>query len=138
MKGDYLLDTNIISEENKSRPNPGVMRWLKYADHGRVWLSVVVLGEARRWMESRPEGREKRAMRAWLDKWENWPSERVLPVTPAIVQRWGEITVRGQRVHDADMLIAATGLVHRMTVVTHNIKNFRGIPGLEIADPWED
>ena len=134
----YLLDTNAISEEGKKVPHPRAIKWLHNADRHRLWMSVVALGEARRWVEGKAEGRNKRALRAIMEKWEKWPAERVLPVTLEVALHWGDLSVRRQLLQGADGLIAATAVVHKMTLVTRNVKDFRMVPGLTIFNPWED
>ena len=136
--GGYLVDTNVISEESKPKPNPEVMEWIAGVNPRRLYLSVLVFGEARRGVEKMPEGRKKNALRVWLEKWEGWPSAQILPVTLDIAQQWGAIAVHDERLQGVDGLIAATALVHEMVVVTHNIRHFRNIPGLEIANPWRE
>ena len=132
----YLADTNLISEENKPLPNPGVMEWVRKVDEEQLYLSVLVLGEARRGVEKWPEGRKKRALQNWLEKWENWPADRILPVTLEIAQQWGHLSARDPRLLGVDGLIAATAMTHGMIVATRNIKHFRGIPGLTLFNPW--
>lgn len=132
----YLLDTNVISEEGKEVPHSGVAEWLDGTDARRLWVSVVALGEARRWVEGKAEGRKKQALRAKMEKWENWPAERILPVTLEVALRWGKMSVRNQPLQGADGIIAATALVHGMVLVTRNVKDFRAVSGLTIFNPW--
>ena len=134
----YLLDTNVISDEGKLLRNPKVVKWLNEIDLRLVWMSVVVLGEARRWVALQPEGRKKRELRARMAKWENWPSDRVLPVTLEIALCWGMMSVRRQPLRGVDGLIAATAVTHGMILATGNVKHFRDIPGLTVFNPWEE
>ena len=139
MNGErYLPDTNVISEEGKDFPHPKIVKWMSGVGPGKIWMSAVVLGEARRWVKGKPEGRKKRELRAKMEKWEKWPAERVLPVTLEIALLWGDISVRKQHLQSADGLIAATALAYEMTLVTRNVKDFRDIPGLTIFNPWEE
>ena len=139
MRGENcLLDTNVISEETAPFPNPGVIEWMADVSPRRVFLSVLVLGEARRGVEKWPGGRKKRRLEIWLEKWEGWPAERILPVTLEIAQQWGSLAARDSRLRGVDGLIAATALTRRMVVVTRNIRHFRDIPGLTIFNPWTE
>ena len=133
---DCLLDTNVISEGSAALPNPGVMEWMESMDPRRLYLSVLVLGEARRGVEKWPQGRKRQRLEAWLSAWENWPSDRVLPVTLEIAQRWGFLSARDSRLLGVDGLIAATAMTHGMAVATRNIKHFRDISGLSVFNPW--
>ena len=137
MNGEnYLLDTNVISDGSTRLPNPIVAKWMGGVDPRRLYLSVLVLGEARRGVEMHPEGRKKRRLEQWLNVWENWPSERILPVTLEIAQRWGFLSARDPRLVGVDGLIAATAITRGMIVATRNIKHFRDIPGLSVLNPW--
>ena len=102
------------------------------------YLSVLVLGEAKRGVAMRPEGRKKRALQKWLEKWEGWPAGQILPVTLDVAQHWGFLAAHDSRLRGVDGLIAATALSRGMIVATRNIKHFRDIPGLVIFNPWTE
>ena len=132
---DYLLDTNVISQEVKLRPDKGVMTWLDSASNRRLFISVVVLGEARRWMERRPEGKRKLQLREWVKKWEGLPPGRILPVTLEVAQQWAALSARNPNFPEADGLIAATAMVRGMIVATGD-SDYKGVPGLTVFNPF--
>lgn len=138
----FLLDTNVVSEWAKPRPDPGVVAWLTAADEDRVFLSVVSLAELRHGIDRLADGRRRRGLDAWLR--EDLPLRfegRVLPVDQAIADRWGELVARreaaGRPIAAMDAFIAATASVHGLTLVTRNAADFRSVVR-EIVNPWGD
>jgi predicted nucleic acid-binding protein len=87
-----LLDTNVVSEWVKPRPDPGVITWLAEVDEDRVFLSVVTLAELRYSIERMPVGARRNRLNLWLR--EELPlrfTGRILPVTPAVAEAWGYV-----------------------------------------------
>ena len=88
----FLIDTNVISEESaKPHPNPQVMAFLHETDEDRLFISVIVLGELRRGVALKTDGRAKASLDAWLriDLPERF-SGRIIDITPAIADAWGK------------------------------------------------
>ncbi len=63
---NFLLDTNVVSEWTKPRPNPGVVGWLANADEDRIFISVVTLAEIRHGVDRLPPGRRRKRLAEWL------------------------------------------------------------------------
>ena len=121
----YLLDTVVISELRKKKPNPGLLRWVSKQDENNLHLSVVTLGEIERGIELQRVGQAEFAdvLSAWLESLVRLYADRIVPVSAAAARRWGLLSARLG--HDgADLLIAATAQVHGMSVVTRNVKDF--------------
>jgi toxin FitB len=132
-----LLDTVALSELMRSRPDPRVLAWFRRGDPSTVFISVVTMGEIERGIEKqrREDPAFARRLESWRDAVIDDFGERVLPVTTKISLLWGRLG--GRRGHlDADLLIAATALVHDLTVVTRNVRRFDGT-GARILDPFE-
>lgn len=136
----YLLDTNIVSEWTRSRPDPGVVRWLADLDEDRAHLSVITLGELQEGVDRMPEGRRREQLGHWLraDLTDRFAG-RILDVDHAVALRWGSIraTARrgGRTLPVVDALLAATALVHGATLVTRNTNDFaRVVP--DLVNPW--
>lgn len=136
----FLLDTNVVSEWTKVRPNAGVLTFLHEVDEDRVFLSVVTLAELRHGVERLPLGHH----RALLDRWlcDGLPlrfESRILPVDPAVADAWGRLTAqgeaRGRALAVMDALIAATASVHQLTLVTRNTADFENAVK-KILNPW--
>jgi predicted nucleic acid-binding protein len=134
----YLLDTNVISEPFKLRPEPRVLDWLTATPKEQQFASVLSLGELRRGLETMPLGSHRERIRSWLEHdLAGWYGPRLLPVTLAIADRWGRIAAQARRpLPRFDSLFAATALQHDLRVVTRNVRDFQ-FPGLEVINPWE-
>lgn len=120
----WLLDTNVISELRKGdRCDRGVAAWRYSADPTAVFLSVVVVGELRRGVELKRHNRDTAAAEAldqWLGQVVAGYATRILPISAAIADMWGRLTVPDP-VPVIDGLLAATALIHDLTLVTRNI-----------------
>lgn len=133
----YLLDTNIVSERQRLRPDPGVMDWLRSTPGRHLYLSVLVVGELRRGVESLRLRDPARALAplSWLNDLVASFNDRILPVTVSVAEEWGRLGVP-DRLPTVDSLIAATARVHDLTVVTRNVKDFERA-GVPVLNPFE-
>ena len=137
----FLLDTNIISELIKPKPDAKLTEWVASADEDLLYLSVLTMGEIRKGIVAMEQGRRRLALRSWLET-DLKPrfSGRVLPIDEATADHWGAITGRaaaqGITVPVVDGLLAATALQHNLTLVTRNTKNFTGT-SVSAFNPWE-
>jgi toxin FitB len=101
----------------------------------------VTIGELRRGLTILPDGKRLARLQDWMDN-DLIPlfSERILPVTRAIAERWGvssgQRQMVGRPLSMADGIIAATALEHQLTLVTRNVKDYAGL-GLTIVNPWD-
>lgn len=133
----FLLDTNVVSELRKSKPDPNVIAWHARSVDAEVFISVLVVGEIRRGIE-RVRGRDPdraRALDAWLNGLVATYRDRLLPVTAAIAEEWGRLAV-AQPPPVIDGLMAATALVHRLTLVTRNVSDVART-GVPVLNPFE-
>ena len=116
-----LVDTNVISELARARPNPGILRWA--VSVSRVALSVVTVEEVSFGLAWRPNSR----VADWFERFLEAHCE-VLPVSLEIARRAGDLRgalmSKGIPRTQADMLIAATAQVHHLTLVTRNVRDF--------------
>jgi len=128
----FLADTNILGELARPRPNRGVMVWANQV--AGLNLSVVTLEEIHYGLSWRPNDR----IRSWFEKFLTEQC-RVLSVTDDIARRAGDLRGRfrakGETRSQADMLIAATALAHRLTLVTFNEDDFEGC-GMTVLNPF--
>jgi toxin FitB len=136
----YLLDTNVVSEWTKPRPNVGVIEWLAQVDEDEVFLSVVTFAELRHGIERLPAGRRRRHLDAWLRS--ELPQRfegRIALVDGAIADEWGRLVARdearGRPIQAMDGLIAATAQVHGLTLVTRNAADFQ-LSVKSVLNPW--
>jgi toxin FitB len=136
----YLLDTNVISEWTKPRPDPAVVAWLDAADEDALYLSVLAFAEIRLGIELLPAGRKRARISAWLERDLAGRFEgRIIGIERDIAEAWAAIVARG-RAHGAtppilDAFVAATALVHQMTLVTRNERDLAGLD-VPLVNPW--
>jgi hypothetical protein len=133
----YLLDTNVLSETVRRRPNRAVIAWLDQVPNEALYLSVLTLGEIRKGVERLASSQRRERLRVWLEhELVAWFGVRVLPIDRAVADRWGRLLGEvGRPVPAIDSLIAATALHHELRLVTRNEADF-GFPGLELVNPW--
>jgi predicted nucleic acid-binding protein len=135
----FLLDTNVVSEALRPRPDPQVLAWLQ-AHETRLWLSVVTIGEIEAGILGAPDPRRAEALRSWLEE-TLIPqfTHRLLPIDLAVARRWGERTAaaraNGTPVGAVDALIAATASEHGLAVATRNGRDFAHLD-VAVVDPW--
>ena len=133
----FLLDTNVVSEMRKgTRADLYLRRWFSDHTDAELWLSVLVVGELRRGIEliRRRDESAATALQAWLESMLRDFSDRVLPVTIAISQRWALISVPDP-VPVVDGLLAATAIEHGLALVTRNTGDVMRT-GVEHVNPF--
>lgn len=134
----YLLDTNVVSELRRpDKADPRVRDWAARIPVSELYLSVITIFEIElgiRQVERRDTDQAVH-LRAWLEN-QIVPrfDERIVPIDTAIAQRCAELHVPDPRA-DRDAFIAATALVHGMTVVTRNVADFEAT-GAPLVNPW--
>ena len=136
VRGPFLLDTNVISEMQKSRPHPHVIEFLESIGRGIAYMSVLSFGELRKGiaLRARKDERGAHALAAWVDQLEHDFADRVLPVDQPVARLWGELS-SGRTRPVVDTLLAATALHHRLTLVTRNICDMEDTP-VVLHNPW--
>ena len=125
----YLLDTNVVSELRKGpRCNPGVAAWLADVDE-ELYLSALVVGEIRLGIERvrRRDPAGASALDRWLTRIQTEYGHRVLPVTAEIAEAWGRLAAPVS-LPVVDGLMAATAMVHGLTLVTRNVRDLSRTP----------
>ncbi|MGJ0635948.1 type II toxin-antitoxin system VapC family toxin [Xenorhabdus bovienii] len=137
----YILDTNVVSELRKIRAgkaDPNVAKWTENINAADLFVSAITIMELELGvlLIERKDATQGAMLRAWLEQ-HVLPefSERTLPVDTAVAQRCARLHVP-DRCSERDALIAATALVHGMTVVTRNVADFQST-GVTILNPWE-
>ena len=135
---NYLIDTNIISEVRKGRRcDPNVASWYEIIEDASLYLSVLVIGEIRKGIESvRPkDNAQANAIENWLVAVDKAFGERILPVDRAVANEWGRLNAR-RPLPVNDGLLAATAEIHHMTLVTRNTADIADL-GVHILNPFE-
>lgn len=137
----YLLDTCVVSEFVKPKPDKHVLAWLNSMDAERVFLSVVTIGEVQRGVSNLPRSNRRAQLEEWLN--EQLAAQfagRILALDAATFMTWGQMMAplkqQGRVMGVMDSLIAATAVHHRMTLITRNVSDFRDVE-LSVFNPWE-
>ncbi len=132
----FLLDTNVVSELRRVRPHGAVLAWIADVPDEQLFISAVTAGEIQAGIEitrgqDEPKARE---LEAWLDN--VLASYGVLPMDTHAFREWGTLMHGKSDTLSEDAMIAATALVHRLTVVTRNGSDFAQF-GVGVLDPFE-
>lgn len=137
----YLLDTCVISELIKSKPNQNVVSWIKKNNEQDYYLSSLTIGEIHKGIAKLSDKNRKEKLHLWVeyDLKERFQN-RIIPVDVNIARTWGQIQGRaeaiGKPMPAIDSLIAATGLCLELIVVTQNISDMRQSKVI-LLNPWE-
>jgi hypothetical protein len=136
----YLLDTNLVSESRKPRPDSGVVAFLQSVDSSSLFISVLTIGELRKGIAGKklrdPDPNAASRLAAWVEGLEISFADRILGIDAAIARLWGEWS--GERPRPVvDTLLAATAVHHDLTLVTRNLRDVRGIE-VKLLDPWNE
>lgn len=137
----YLLDTNVVSELRKvgdGKADANVIRWVSAQDSSDLFISAITILEIERGILSlqRRDPSQGALLRKWMDERVRPGFEgRILPIDDAVATRCAYLHVPDRR-NEADALIGSTALVHNLTVVTRNVRDFDGT-GAIVVDPWQ-
>ena len=134
----YLLDTNVVSDLVRPKPDPEVLAWFGNTPDDALHLSVLSLGEIRKGVEKLEPSPRREALRVWLEQeLTDWFDDRILPVDRGVAERWGTLLAHaGRPVPTIDSLLAATALYHGLRLATRNVTDFL-FTGLEVVNPWD-
>ena len=131
----YLLDTNVVSELRRPRPHPAVLVWIGDVAEADLYLCAVTIGEIQAGIEVT---REQDAVKAAeLDQWLGrvLDTYQVLTVDAMAFREWARLMHRQSDTLLQDAMIAAVAVVHRLTVVTRNVRDFERL-GVPTLDPF--
>lgn len=131
----YLVDTNVISELRRPRPHGAVVAWLEGVPDERLNLAAVTIGELQAGVEILREQDAAKAaeIEAWVERVaEAW---NVLPMDGHVLRVWARLMHRRSDTLNEDAMIAATAIVHGLTVVTRNARDFKPL-GVTTLDPF--
>lgn len=137
----YLLDTCVLSELLKRRPDRAVLAWIAGIPEHDLFLSILTLGELYKGIAKLFPGERREKLAEWVDH-DLKPrfEERLLPLDEETIRLWGNITGeaerRGKKWPIMDSLLAATALAHHLVFVTRNAHHVEEI-GATVLDPWK-
>lgn len=135
----YLLDTNVISETRRPRPNQGVMDFISQANHARqpILLSVITLGELMRGIEYlrlHNDWQQARVIEQWFLQEIEPKSHLAVPFDRECGYVWGRLMAKNPQ-NATDKLLVATAIVHDLVLVTRNVKHI-GDTGVKFFNPF--
>lgn len=136
----WLLDTNVVSETAKRRPNEHVLGWLAKQPPEEFAISDITVAELQAGASTRVDEERRRELLGWIDATVGtWLADRCLPCTVEILADWlrlaRHLAAKGITRQSPDLLIAATARIHNLTIVTRNVRDFANT-GVVVYDPW--
>jgi predicted nucleic acid-binding protein len=138
----WLLDTNVVSESIRPRPEPRVLSWIPSQPAEQMAISIVTLAELRDGTATVVDETRRRRLEHWIDT-EVVASfaGRTLPLTVDILGHWlflaRKLSAKGRPRSAPDLLIAATARVHGLIIVSRNSQDFMGTD-VVVFDPWTE
>jgi predicted nucleic acid-binding protein len=135
----YLLDTNVVCEATAKHPAAMVLAWIEAHAH-ECFLSSLSLGEIWKGLHRLPERKRKRGLVRWADELESDFAGQILGFDTMTLKSWGKLyakhEAKGFSMDVMDSLIAATALVHQLTVVTRDTADFPA--DVKTLNPWRE
>ncbi len=136
----YLLDTCVLSEALKPSPQKSVVDWVAATDDGKLFLSVLTLGEIEKGIAKLKPSKKRDVLVRWAEnELREHFSRRTLPIDADVAMRWGQLAgaadAAGEPLPVIDSLLAATALVHNLVVVTRNVRHIERAK-VRIHNPW--
>ena len=131
----YLLDTNVVSELRKPKPHSAVLQWIQDVSDTDLHISAVTIGEIQAGIEMTREQDEPKA--AELEQWLELVSAsfNVIPMDASAFRAWARLMHRTSDTLYEDAMIAATAKLHKLTVVTRNVTDFKQF-GVSVLNPF--
>jgi tRNA(fMet)-specific endonuclease VapC len=138
---NYLLDTCVLSEFTRRKPDQRVVNWLDSIEEEKLFISVITVGEIQRGIERLPDSHRKTELLVWMNSGlMNRFFDRMIAIDAASMFLWGSLTARmeaaGQPMGVMDSLIVACALQNNLIIATRNVTDF--LPcGVQVINPWE-
>jgi len=138
---NYLLDTCVLSEFTRRRPDEKVVRWLDQIADEKLFLNAITIGEIQHGIQRLPDSSRKSNLLIWMNNGliERF-GKRILSLDTATLILWGNLIARmeksGHPMPAMDSLIAATALQHHLTIITRNTNDFQPC-GVQLSNPWD-
>jgi predicted nucleic acid-binding protein len=137
----YALDTNVVSEITRPKPNPGVVRWLEETSRSSLFLPSVVVAELHTGIELLPVGKKRNALAELVGAFiAQMPADHILGFGFGEAIYYARIVAlrrkSGREIKQLDAQVAATTAANQMRLVTRNVRDFENC-GIDIVNPWQ-
>ena len=138
----WLLDTNVVSEGIKTRPNERVTRWITEQPRDSLFIGLITLAELHNGSLLASDSNLRTRISKWIDDHViSFFDNRIVSISVDILVDWIQLSQRLRAVglprDSVDLLIAATARMHNLTLVTRNVRDFADT-GVVVYDPWND
>jgi predicted nucleic acid-binding protein len=142
MSEGFVLDTNVVAELERPRPDPTVVGWFSRQPAHRLFLTATVVAELWYGIELKPEGARRNRLTSWLQELlQSGFADRVLPFDATAARIWGRLMAEGRRAGRLpdvrDVEIAAVAMANSLALATRNARDFECL-GLAWLDPWQE
>jgi predicted nucleic acid-binding protein len=138
----WLLDTNVVSDNVRDRPNPVVAAWMSATTQADTAISIVTLAELLDGATSAKDEDKRQRLIHWVNNEVALGfQDRILQLTADVLVHWirlsRKLSARGRTRDPSDLLIAATAGIHNLVLATRNVRDFEDT-GIVVYDPWTD
>lgn len=137
----YLLDTCVLSEITKSKPDAKVIEWLEARKPHELCISAMTWGELQRGVARLPQSKRRSELTLWLTQLHAGFEDRILAFDQKTAQVWAQMTVhaesKGKSMAAFDSIIAATARAFDCKLVTRNVRDFAHAD-IDTLNPWQD
>ena len=138
---NYLLDTCVISEYTRRKPEEKVIRWVDSMAEDALFLSAITIGEIKKGVERLETSHRKTELQVWLNNGIiRRFGDRILPLDAQTMLVWGSLSARmgkaGQPMPVMDSLLVATAMQNNLILATRNVSDFLAC-GVQVINPWE-
>lgn len=138
---NYLLDTCVLSELVKIKPEPNVITWIDAQSEDSMYVSSITIGELLRGIARLHDSKRKTELITWVNQIREGMANRILPFDHSTADSWAEMCAdaekQGKSLSAFDSLIAGTALKHNLAIVTRNTRDFE-VATVKLINPWLD
>lgn len=134
---NYLLDTSVLSELKKTKPEKKVVDFVKSLSREEIYISCISIGEIKKDIASCGDKKKIKELETWFKKYLiHEMKNQIINLDSETMCEWGRLMSEVKNLPILDGLIAATCLAHRLHLITRNVKDFEKIKELKIINPW--